>query len=362
MAHMKRHELTAMLRDIHDQSGSGVLEVLGPAGLVQIHFRAGKVVHVVPPRGSEWQLGTLLVESGALSARRCAKLLRRRERAGKPLEFILIEHGVVTRDVLSKYLEVQLRETVVPLLLSDIQQAEFREDPPRVNDFVRAVTVPVLLREAERRAKDLPILRRSGIVAETVFDKSDEAILALFGSPDHHDASNLSASERIAFYYVDGAMTVREIAFASCLGKYETVKALYKLKQQGYIHSVEGEQRRRPRRGHSFASVAVTVLFSLLLVGLGAGVILHGPLRLAQPTLLLETALDEKSSAVICAHRKQLRTAIDVFFALHGRYPETLMELGRRGFLDLEESARMALVFNYQPSSDGYYLGVRGQE
>jgi hypothetical protein len=351
-------DLREVARVMYEQSRTGVLEVTGADGPVEIHLKEGKVVHAVPPPGSDWLLGHVLVESGTVPEKKLFRLLRRQRKTGRPLESLLIEQELVTRDILGKYLDLQIRETVLPLFLREDVTTDFRDEPPVVNDLVRPVPIPFLLKEVEKRAKEWPILRRLGLTLDEVYDKTGESIgrFLVDDAPDV-PGGQLGASERLAYYYVNGHKTVRQVAFASCLGEFEALRALALLKRRGFVNLREKKGRGEEAEVPTIWPRLVTVAFSLVLAALVAGLVLVQPAQLRQLFGALTGSADLRSGAVLRAQEAELRTAIDLHFALLGRYPQALPELAAAGVLPGEQlAALLSGGWRYEADRETYSL------
>ena len=360
-----RGDLRRTVKTMYDESRTGVLEVTGDEGTVQIHVKDGKVVHAVPPPGSDWLLGHVLVESGTVPEKKLYRLRRKHRKTGRSLEVLLIEQGSLTHDVLSKYLDLQLRETIVPLFLQDEVHAEFRDEPPLVNDFVRPVPIPFLLKEAEKRKKEWPVLQRLGIRQVAVFDKTDESIAQFLGGGEGRLESataegQLGASERLVYYYVNGRKTVQQVAFASCLGDFETIRALNQLKRRGFIYLVEREGKGEQHEDPTMLPKLIAMTFYLFLSVLVAGIVLLEPPLVRQLLTTVSGQEDVRSAYIRDAYSARIRKAVDLHFTRYGEYPTVLFELGAREILPGDELAYNIEGLVYEPHEEGYTLRKRG--
>ena len=344
---------------MYEQSRTGVLAVVGADGPVEIHLKEGKVVGAVPPPGSDWLLGHVLVESGTVPEKKLYRLLRKHRKTGRPLEILLIEQGTLTRDVLGKYLDLQLRETLLPLFLQEEVPWDFRDEPPHVNDFIRPQPIPFLLKEAERRAKEWPVLRRLGLTLDQVYDKTDESIerFLLDESPDT-PGGQLGAGERLAYYYVNGRKTVQQVSFASCLGEFETLRAIALLRRRGFVLLKERRGKGEEAEDPTILPRLVAVAFYLVLGALVAGLVLVQPTQMRDLFGTITGQTDVRSSAVTEAQEARIRGAIDLFFAWNGRYPASLSELATREILPASELARTIGRYRYEIIRGGYVLAA----
>lgn len=349
-------------RVMYEETRTGILEVQSPQGTVLIHVKEGKVVHAVPPPGSDWLLGHVLVESGSVPEKKLYRILGKQRKTGRPLENLLIEGGTLTQDVLSKFLDLQLRETILPLFLQTDVRCEFRDEPPHVSDFVRPVPIPFLLKEADRRAKEWPILLRLGIARDAVFDKTDESISQFLGSTEGGGeeaaapgVGQMGAGERLVYYYVNGKKTVQQVSYASCLGEFETVRAIALLKRRGFIFLTERKGAGEEHEDPTILPKLVGFTFYLVLGVLVAVLVLVQPKQLVDLAGVVTGQQDMRSALVLGASEARLRAGVEMFYAEHGRYPHALGELAPE-FLPEGEVAYQSGHLEYKPLSEGFVL------
>ena len=351
-------ELRDTLRSMYEESRTGVLEITGDEGTVKVHLKEGKIVHALPPPGSDWLLGHVLIESGSIPERKLYRILRKHRRTGRPLENLLIEQGTLTRDVLSKLLDLQLRETILPLFQQIDLHCDFRDEPPQVNDFIRAVPIPFLLKEVDRRAKEWPGLRRLGIHRDQVYDKTEESLGRFLAPGGEEDAGgvggHLGAAERVVYYYVNGRKTVGQVAFASFLGEFETIRAVHLLKRRQFVVLKErkgaGEQHEDP----TILPKLVGLAYYLMLAALVASLVILRPAALELVEGLVSGDIAARSTPVVQAQDARVRAAVEIYFAQHGAYPETLIHLAEAGLLTDAESTRASRHIDYHPMDEGY--------
>lgn len=354
---------------LYEESRTGTLEVTGDEGKVAIHLREGKVIHAEAAQGSEWRLGRLLTESGTISSRKLYRMLARHRKTGRPIENLLIEHGLLTPDVLARFLDLELRETLLPLFLQQHVHCEFRDEPPEVGEFVRPMPIPFLLKEAEKRAEQWPVLRRLGISREAVYDKTDDSIghflvrgTAAEMAADDEDVTTapLGASERLVYYYVNGEKTVSQVAYASCLGEFETIRALALLRRRGYIYLKERQGQGESVAARNILPRVVWLVFYGLLATLLTFMIIWRPSELDELAAIITgqpvvtTPIEER--AVV----DRLHQAVRLHFALTGGYPPDLKRMSGDGTLEPDELGPWLERLEYMPRDEGYDLAMSG--
>ncbi len=235
---------------MYERANSGILEVLGPDGEVRIHLVEGKVVNVETTDASSWMLGDFLLESETLAESQLFRAMRRAQKTKVPVEDLLVAKGWVTRDILKRFVELQVRETIFPLFRKSGITCRFEEVAPIENPWMAPIPAAYFLRNADRRGKLWPKLYQRIPNEEYVFDKVDAFIAAVLGdegpkvvltdtegeAPEKIEP--IDSNDRIVYFYVNGKKTVRQLAYASCLGEFETYISLVKLHSRGYIEAV----------------------------------------------------------------------------------------------------------------------------
>ncbi len=350
--------LRAVLQAVYGSGLSGVVEAHGPRGIVQIHAKEGRVTRVVPPPGSEWLLGHALVEGGELRERSLYRLRRKALRKKRRIEDLLVDRGLVSADVLARYLELQLRESILPLFLEHEVLAEFRGEPPAEEPHLRPVSIPYLLKEGERRAAEWAGLAAEAPPLSAVFEKTEASLAEFLRPAEGEGGEGCGATERLVYYYLNGRKTLQQVAFASGLGDFETLRALHLLRRRGFVRLLDragiGEQPDDP----GLLPGLVRFSFYLVLLGALAGLFFFRPLVLDEFVTRLESPWTVLDETVAQARLTRVAAAVELFYAEQGRYPERLGELNAAGLLLPDEVARCGVRFDYTPRKDGYELAI----
>ena len=104
-----------VIKHLYEKSKTGILQVIGADGEVRIHLDEGKVVNVENTEGDTWKLGDFLVESGTVESNDLVREGRRAAKMGVTVEAALVQRGVLTKDILKRFVELHVRETIFPL-------------------------------------------------------------------------------------------------------------------------------------------------------------------------------------------------------------------------------------------------------
>lgn len=334
---------------MYEQERSGILDVSGADGEWQIHLRDGQIVNVVPVEGRRWLLGDVLIASDAITEGQLLKALKRHKRSGERLGSVLVDSNLVSRDVLKKYLDLQMRETLFPLFQMLGTTVRFRKEDPEPLLDATAIPIPFVLKEAARRIREWPLLEKRVPSSDALYAKEPGTIREILGSqgggvravdpdePVDEEAAlegEIGGNERIVYYYVNGEKTVAQLAMASGLGEFETTKALYRLVGREYVRLLAEEGQGEKKKERTVFPILFRIVFYVFLVALvgllavwrvgGLGAEANGLLGVADAHVI--RALQEPQ-------RERLRMALDVHYAETGAFPGELSQLVDDGLL-----------------------------
>lgn len=374
-----------VLRLMYDKERTGILDVSGLSGQWEIHLRAGQVVNLVVREGQNWNLGNLLIEGGALTDPEMLKANKRAKKNNESLETAILSLNLVTKDVLRRYVVLDTKETLFPLFEQVGITCRFRDQPPILNDLLDAIPVSFLLKEASRRIKLGPKIGKVVKDAEAVYAKKPEFLRLMLGGTgsmlrtvegnedDPSDAltpssveTEITANERIVFYYLNGKKTITQVARTSGLGLFETKKALCRLISRRAVDLVQEQGT-----GESVPDKTIfPILFRLSMYVVIVGIIsltwwFRGG-EITQSRGLLSTLSGPMAAAFVAPQLQRIRSGLDVFFLENGNYPAQLRELVEKNILfdDDIDTSRLSLKIHYvtSPQADAYQLSVGNTE
>lgn len=346
--------LTTVLQMLEEQSRTGVLEVTSGPIVTRIHVRGGYVVKAEQAgAGDAWPLGEFLVESGTITLEELIDAKAKSSAMALTIEEYLIDREIVAEDVLKRFADLQLAETVFPLFLKHDLGMHFRDDRPANPQFVTPLPIKFLLKKAAQRSEEWPELRRNVGGASCVYARDNSAMGEILGYVEPPDGSEdslpeISAAARVAFFHVNGHKTVSQLARASGLGMFETYRALGELLGAGVLEVVshEGLGEQPPERGGYLTRVVTGVTYLLLAALLALGI--QFTVSNADRLQLSLDASSQRIRAIVDDLRfEQTREALQLHFVRHRKYPEKLRDLIAARYL--ESSAAGALErFDYR--------------
>ena len=212
-----------ILKLLYSNRKSGHLRVQSAEGELVLHFGEGKIVNVEMPKGQEWIIGQYLTEGEVITERKLLRALRIAAQKGLTPEQVLVDKRFISPDVLKRYMDLYSREVILPLFGKVGLVCSFTADEPTENKWLPPVSVPFLLKEGERRAREWPLLNKRIPSADVVYGKDKSFISQVVrdgeenGNPLFSDKLDpeVGANERIIYYFVDGEKTLKRLARAS---------------------------------------------------------------------------------------------------------------------------------------------------
>ncbi len=338
----------SVMKKMHTQSRTGILDVAGPEGTWEIHLHNGSVTFVRTPEADEWILGRALVSRGVLTAEKLQALDRWASRRGLRLEDVLVSRGGVSEEVLYRIQTLRMREQVLPLFRRVGVLCHFRHEAPGVLEGSRPIPVVELLKEAERRLRTWPMLDRRIQSIHGIYGKCEGAAAEVFGDLGtdlqtrttgpggmQQPAQRLNANARIVFYELNGIRTLSQVALSSGLGDFETTLAVHRLMERGFVELVRLEGPGEPPPSVSFLPAVVRGLgYAAVLVLVAWVAFSFSPADWSGEQSIYEQPLSESVDIYEEAH---LRRALNVRFLRDGSFPTRIGDLALDGWIDGED-------------------------
>jgi len=321
---------------IGQQRKTGILELSGEGGVVELRFDRGAVVSASPvqtPRDAA--LGEMLVRCGLLEPDQLDELRRESEAAAQWIPALAVERGWIDAAELQEIEDLLTRETFFSVLRWRSGAFDFSaqavEHSRPMDSLLGAEQI---LMDGLRMLDEWQSLGHSIPPEHTLFAPVGD--FAAWSAEVGASATSLSTAERI-FELLDGRSDVRRIIDRSRLGTFDAVRALVELQRAGLAVSVAGpvpepgraaEAPARISSGAARALVATVAPMVLLLLaaafalfGRGVGVGPPGLPILRQP---IAQARAEQAA-------RGLRHAIEAVRFETGEWPRSLDALGGDG-------------------------------
>jgi len=334
----QRRTLDRVLLRAGQGNASGIVTVSAADGEVAIHLLHGKIAGVYSKGALGWDLTDFLVESETVAPNVLVQMNRRAKKAGKCLEDMLVERGVVQEEVLQRLVQVQVTETLLAALERQDVQMSLVDATPRPTPYLNPIPAPFLIKRSVGRREQLQALRKKLAGPTAVYDKVESTIPRVLGADRGRiellEDTELTGADRLVYYHCNGAKTVEQLVFASCLGEFETRKSLVCLLEFGLVHLVHEEGKgQRLQREHVWWPRILRTLSYGVSVALIIGFLGWRPALLQDPKALVSAM-----SAPLEFRKQEYQTsrivqALEGYRLLRREYPANLNVLVHEGLM-----------------------------
>ncbi len=332
-----------ILQLIAQQQKTGTLHLEAKDQEVHIGFQDGVIVQAESATRRKKDLfGTMLVRAEIITEQQLEEALETQKRTLQRLGDVLVSTGVITKERYRQMAQLQFNETLYRLFswksgTYAFEQEAVHYDPADVTP-VRAESV---LMEGFRMVDEWPVIRKRIPRYDMVFEKAKELPAARGelneGGEERRgrgDFASFGEAERRIYALVTPVRDVRKLIDLSCLGEFETCKALCNLVNLDYLKALpalgdpdplqdEVSVLDRVRGTLGRIAVSTVVLAGLVLVAVSSNLnpwSLSGSAR----TGFEESAVQQ---AVARAQVSRLEAALDVYRLEKGEYPPSLQAL-----------------------------------
>jgi hypothetical protein len=229
---------------VSSQEKSGSLAISGNDRVTIFLFSGGKIVDVQPDRReSKSLLGTMLRDAGYLTDSELKRILSSQEKGGKKIGEMLVEKGKVTKEVLARYLVLQVKECLFDVLM--LVEGEYRFEGFAVHPAAwggEPIRPDILLMEGMQFLDEYARFRG-------IFPPGDFRVVRKRG--ERVDPYVLSEAERVLWKALDFSEDPERVYRKACLTGFEGIKGLAALLQRGLIEvsGTEPGERVDPVRG-----------------------------------------------------------------------------------------------------------------
>src|SRR5579871_3579519 len=266
---LKDFGIADILQLIGQQQKTGTLHLLNRDQEVHIAFKDGSIVKAESSSRKKKELiGNMLVRAEIITESQLAQALEMQGRTLKRLGDVLVSLRMLSADRFKKMVQLQMSETLYRLFswkagTYEFEQAEVEYDA-EVNTPLRAESV---LMEGFRMVDEWPVIKRTITSYQMTFQKLrelpggggggggdggggrkeadafdaalDDAFSGEGGGGRGAEFRTLGDGEHTVFKFVAAERDVSKLIDLSCLGEFETCKALLNLVNGGYLRSIE---------------------------------------------------------------------------------------------------------------------------
>jgi len=349
-----------ILQLISLQRKTGVLTLKNEANVVTISFLDGCLVGASSlNQHTEDRIGLILLKKGEVTRSELEAALRRQEETLQRLGRILIDHHLVSKEVVREALEQQILQIVFRVFRWSDGDYHFSQetDVDYDRDLMRPMAADSIIMEGARMTDEWPFIdqriqdrdavyvmvdpdRHLEVREEGEGDDFDDLSFGFSESPDRPAPADIgddrvSPRQMTVYRIVDGRRSVEELILESPLIEFETCKAIADLLDRGFIRPATQEEVVRglredlgtdDRRRIDLRSIPWLALPFLVLLGFSLTVIPRNP---ANPTFSLpdqvwDTYVLESASWF---RMQRLAEAAERMYFVRGGYPESIDDL-----------------------------------
>jgi hypothetical protein len=227
---------------VASQGKSGSLKIRGEDRETVFLFADGLIVDVHPDRRAPSDLlGAMLVDGGVLTSEQLRRILSVQERAGKKLGEVLVEKEMITKDLLSRYLTLQIKESLFETLRLTEGEYRFEGFAVRVPPWMGTPLRPdILMMEGMQFLDEYPIYREK-------FPPGDFRVSRRRG--EKIDPYALTEEERQIWKAIDFSTEPKRIFRKAVLTWFEGIKGLWMLLDRGLVEILDREEAKEEPGG-----------------------------------------------------------------------------------------------------------------
>lgn len=312
------------------QKGDGVVLVGQKDALrARITVLQGRVVAVEHQDTEPQEVLHLLQQAGVIEDSEVSALLQRYQKHDDSLLEGLVATGLVRASTVDGAREFLCHEVLLDLLLRPDVEVSVGPPPSHLIREMCAIPVRFLLREVQKRALEIPEVRKIVPRDDLVFAKT--GLLSRPASRGRWIDLHLSHTEKQVFAFVDGRRTVADIARLTCLSPFSVAKAIKSLLAEGLVRQVAGPlettpSRQRKRNPHLFFVVAFAVALAVAIGSRAITKLFEAP-NIPKGLSTFERGQDEE----------RVHQAALIFSLIHGKAPRSIDDLIADGLITIRE-------------------------
>lgn len=360
---LKGFGIADILQLIGQQQKTGVLVLKNRQQEVRVYFRDGNIVRTESlTRKKKDLIGSMLVRAELITEQQLEEALETQKRTLKRLGDVLVSSGALTAERFKQMVQLQATETLYGLFSWNSGTYDFKLESVEADadDGIAPLRAESVLMEGFRMVDEWPLIRKTLPHDALTFEKlkplpapasEDEDVDAAFddafseggGTEDKSEFKSVGKSERCLYELIAPGRDVRKLIDLSCLGEFETSKALSNLATLEFIRILAPEGKAPVPRGESVLSrvgaLAARVLATAAVLAVLGLVVSRLPVGLTDLGGTSATTFADPAAQRFIAQAQQARiaAALEVFRLEKGELPEGLQALVEAGLLQPED-------------------------
>lgn len=256
---LKDFGIADILQLIGQQTKTGVLTLTQKHERVTVKFKDGNIVGAeASSRNRKHLIGTMLLKADLLTEQQLEFALETQKRTLQRLGDVLTSQGVITAEKFKQMVQLQTNEMLFRLFSWKSGTYEFEAVDVEPEASITPLRAESVLMEGFRRVDEWPVVKKRITSLEMTFEKLKELPPPALDKTDFDAAlddafaeekkevnkgefQSIGEAERKCFELIVPGRNVRRIIELSCLGEFETAKALCNLVNLEYAKGIEHE-------------------------------------------------------------------------------------------------------------------------
>ncbi|UCE27829.1 MAG: DUF4388 domain-containing protein [Candidatus Coatesbacteria bacterium] len=217
---------------------TGTLVIDGAREQISIYFKDGKAVYANPVYQRE-HLGNILVKHGVITrddVNDALDLQKELNDRGERVRIgpILVSMGVLTNEVLSKYVTAQIKESIYTIMAEKSGSFKFSSDIDMSSrDIVIELDVEETILEGTR------LIDAWAIIKDKLVDFDD--VYAINANPADVGSIQLTIDEWKILTLLDGQRSINDVIEIAKLSRFEVCKTIYNFVQLKLVKKLDRE-------------------------------------------------------------------------------------------------------------------------
>ncbi|HVF12134.1 MAG TPA: DUF4388 domain-containing protein, partial [Actinomycetota bacterium] len=179
-------------------------------------------------------LGQRLVNAKLITQGQLLRILDEQKKSGtKRLGDLLVEKGILSKDLLDTFIKEQIQDAIFNLLQWDMGKFTFDEGVVSPQEIGLSVSVENLIMESSRRLEEWEVIQRK-------IPNLDVIVRMAPTPPEDAMEINIKPEEWTLLVLADGIRTVRDIGAATERSEFEACKIIYGLVTAGLLEVSAG--------------------------------------------------------------------------------------------------------------------------
>jgi hypothetical protein len=360
---LKGFGIADILQLIGQQQKTGVLVLKNRQHEVRVYFRDGNIVRTESlTRKKKDLIGSMLVRADLITEQQLEEALETQKRTLKRLGDVLVSSGALTAERFKLMVQLQATETLYGLFSWNSGTYDFKLENVEADadEAITPLRAESVLMEGFRMVDEWPLIRKTIPHDALTFEKlkplpaqaaEEEDVDAAFddafsesgGAEDKSEFKSVGKSERRVYELIAPGRDVRKLIDLSCLGEFETIKALCNLATLEYLRILTAEGKAPVPKGEGVLSkvgaLAARVLATAAVLAVLGLVVSRLPVGLTDLGGASATTFADPAAQRFIAQAQQARiaAALEVFRLEKGELPEGLQGLVEAGLLQPED-------------------------